>query len=67
VTEPHESPRAAADTCYDAATALDEAGDISGARFFAEQARTLYTAVHDWRKVSRLMGMLGRLPVTAAA
>ena len=67
VTDLHERPGAAAETCYEAATALDEAGDTNGARFFAEQARTLYTVMQDWRKVSRLMGMLGRLPVPAAA
>ena len=67
VTDLQDDPRGAADTCYEAASALDEAGDTNGARFFAEQARTLFTVAQDWRKVSRMMGMLGRLPVPAAA
>ena len=67
LTEVRGDQRAAADACFEAAAALDEAGDARGARFYAEQARTLYIVLHDWRKVSGLMGMLGRLPVPACA
>jgi hypothetical protein len=67
LTEAREDPRAAADACWDAAAALDAAGDARGARYYAEQARTLYIALQDWRKVNRLYDLLGRLPVPAAA
>jgi hypothetical protein len=58
--------RGAADACFDSAVVHDEAGDLGTARYYAEQARTLYVVLHDWAKVSGLLEMLGRLPIPTA-
>ena len=55
--------RAAADLASRLAAALEGSGDCAHARFYAEQARTLYVALEDWPGVSRLLTVLGRLPV----
>jgi hypothetical protein len=55
--------RAAADLASRLAAALEGSGDCAHARFYAEQARTLYVSLEDWPGVTRLLTVLGRLPV----
>jgi hypothetical protein len=55
--------RVAADASSRIAAALEGSGDCTHARYYAEQARTLYVSLQDWPGVTRLMTVLGRLPV----
>jgi hypothetical protein len=55
--------RVAADASSRIAAALEGAGDCAHARYYAEQARTLYVTLEDWPGVGRLLTVLGRLPV----
>ena len=55
--------RIAADASSRLAAAFEGTGDCAHARYYAEQARTLYVALEDWPGVGRLLTVLGRLPV----
>jgi hypothetical protein len=55
--------RIAADASSRLAAAFEASGDCPHARYYAEQARTLYVSLQDWPGVTRLMTVLGRLPV----